>query len=46
MDKESKVFAYLSQAFVKLSETKMKEGVFVSPQINPWPANVENMVSS
>jgi len=33
MDKESEGFAYLSQAFVKLSETKMKEGVFVSPQI-------------
>jgi len=33
MDKERRGFAYLSQAFVKLSETKMKEGVFVSPQI-------------
>jgi len=33
MDKESKGFAYLSQAFAKLSETKMKEGIFVGPQI-------------
>ena len=32
MDKENKGFAYLSQAFARLSETKMKEGIFVVPQ--------------
>jgi hypothetical protein len=29
--KQSKGFAYLSQAFAKLSETKMKAGIFVGP---------------
>ena len=32
MDKESKVFAYLRQALAKLSERKMKEGIFIGPQ--------------
>ena len=34
MSKESKRFAYLRQKFPKISEAKMKEGIFVSPQIN------------
>jgi len=33
MDKESEGFGYLRQKFSKLSEAKMKEGIFVGPQI-------------
>jgi hypothetical protein len=33
MDKESKVFAYLRQKFSKISEAKMKEGIFIGSQI-------------
>jgi hypothetical protein len=33
MDKESKGFAYLRQTLAKISETKMKEGIFIGPQI-------------
>jgi hypothetical protein len=33
MDKESEGFGYLRQKFPKLSEAKMKEGIFVGPQI-------------
>ena len=32
--KESKGFVYLKQKFPRLSEAKMKEGIFVSLQIN------------
>jgi hypothetical protein len=35
MDKEGKGFAYLSQAFARINETKTKEGIFVGPPINP-----------
>jgi hypothetical protein len=33
MDKESEGFAYLRQIFPKTSEAKMKEGIFLGPQI-------------
>ena len=33
MDKESEGFAYLRQEFPKISEAKMKEGIFIGPQI-------------
>jgi hypothetical protein len=33
MDKESKGFAYLRQKFSKISEAKMKEGIFIGSQI-------------
>jgi len=33
MDKESEGFAYLRQKFPKVSEVKMKEVIFVGPQI-------------
>jgi hypothetical protein len=33
MEKESKGFAYVSQTFARLSETKMTEGIFVGQQI-------------
>jgi len=33
MDKESEETAYLRQKFSNLSEAKMKEGIFVGPQI-------------
>jgi putative heme iron utilization protein len=33
MDKESEGIAYLRQTFSKLSEAKLKEGIFVIPQI-------------
>jgi hypothetical protein len=32
VDKESEVFAYLRQKFLKISETKIKERVFFGPQ--------------
>jgi len=32
-DKESKGFAYLRQNFPKINEAKMKEGIFIGPQI-------------
>jgi hypothetical protein len=34
MNKEIKEFAYLKQKFHKTSKVKMKEGIFVGPQIN------------
>ena len=33
MEKQTKGFAYLSQAFARLSETKMTEWIFVGQQI-------------
>jgi hypothetical protein len=33
MDKERTGFAYLWQIFPKISKTKMREGIFVGPQI-------------
>jgi len=33
VDKEREVFAYLRQKFLKISEAKIKEGVFCGPQI-------------
>jgi hypothetical protein len=33
IDKESERFAYLGQKFPKVSEAKMKERIFVGPQI-------------
>ena len=33
MDKESEGFAYLRQTFHRISEAKMKEEIFVGPQI-------------
>jgi hypothetical protein len=33
MDKETEGLAYLSKKFPKISEAKMKEGIFVGPQI-------------
>jgi hypothetical protein len=33
MDKESEDFAYLRKEIPKISEAKMKEGIFVGPQI-------------
>jgi hypothetical protein len=33
MDNENEGFAYLRQKLRKISETKMKEGIFVVPQI-------------
>jgi hypothetical protein len=33
MDKESEGFAYFRQTFSKLSEDKMKGGIFVGPQV-------------
>jgi hypothetical protein len=33
MDKESEEFFYLRQKFPQVSEAKMKEGIFVGPQI-------------
>ena len=33
MDKESDGFAYLRQKFPKISEARMKEGIFIGPQI-------------
>jgi hypothetical protein len=33
MDKKSEGFAYLRQQFLKISEAKRKEGIFVGPQI-------------
>ena len=33
MDKESEGFAYLRQKFPKVSEARMKEGIFFGPQI-------------
>jgi hypothetical protein len=33
MDKESEGFTYLRQTFSKVSEAKMKEEIFVGPQI-------------
>jgi len=34
MDKEIEGFPYLRQKFPKISEAKMKEGIFIGPQIN------------
>jgi len=34
MNKEIKGFAYLKQKFHKISKVKMKEGIFIGPQIN------------
>ena len=34
VNKESERFAYLRQKFPKISEAKMKEGIFIGPQIN------------
>ena len=33
VDKESEGFGYLRQKFPKISEAKMKEGIFIGPQI-------------
>ena len=33
VDKESEGFAYLRQKFPKISEAKMKKGIFIGPQI-------------
>jgi hypothetical protein len=33
MDRESERFTYLRQTFPKISNAKMKEGIFVGPQI-------------
>ena len=33
MDKQREDFAYLRQKFPKISEAKIKEGIFVGPQI-------------
>jgi hypothetical protein len=33
VDKASEGFAYLRQIFPKISEAKMKEGIFISSQI-------------
>ena len=33
MDKESEVFAYSRQKVPKISEAKMKEGIFFGPQM-------------
>ena len=33
LDKESAAFEYLTQKFPQLSEAKIKEGIFVGPQI-------------
>jgi hypothetical protein len=33
MGKESEGFAYLRQKFYKITEAKMKEGIFIGPQI-------------
>ena len=33
VDKESEGFAYLRQKFPKISEAKMKEGIFADPHI-------------
>ena len=34
MNKENEEFAYLRQKFHKISEAKMKDGIFIGPQIN------------
>jgi len=34
MNKENEGFAYLRQKFPKLSEAKMKDGIFIGPHIN------------
>jgi len=34
MNKENEGFAYLGQKFPKISEAKMKDGIFIGPQIN------------
>jgi len=34
MAKKIEAFAYLRQKFPKISEAKMKEGIFIGPQIN------------
>jgi hypothetical protein len=33
MDKEGEGFAYLKQKFPQVSDAKIKEGIFVGPQI-------------
>ena len=33
MNKEGEVFEYLRQKFPRISETKIKEGIFVGPQV-------------
>jgi len=33
MDKESEGFDYLKQTFLKISEAKLREGIFLGPQI-------------
>jgi hypothetical protein len=33
IDKESEGFAYLRQKFPKIHEAKLKEGIFLGPQI-------------
>ena len=33
MDKESSAFAYLAEKFPSLSQAKIKEGIFIGPQI-------------
>jgi hypothetical protein len=33
MDEEREEFVYLRKTFPKISETKMKEGIFVAPRI-------------
>jgi hypothetical protein len=33
MDKQRKYFAYIMQKFPKISEAKIKEGIFAGPQI-------------
>jgi hypothetical protein len=33
MDKEREIFVYLKQNFPRISEAKMKEGIFCGPQM-------------
>lgn len=41
LDKESEAFKYLKTVFPSLSDAKIKEGVFIGPQINKLLADLE-----
>jgi hypothetical protein len=36
MNKEGEVFDYLRQRFPRISDTKIKEGTFISPQVKQF----------
>jgi hypothetical protein len=44
IDQNGAGFAYLKETFPRISDTKIKEGIFVGPQIRELPQNLRRPV--